>query len=114
MKIVACAALVGALAPAWTGCRSIGPHTVLEDRFDYSPAIADSWKQQTLLNIVKIRYLDQPVFVDVASVVAGYSLQTGVSVNGTLSTKQAVQGNFLAGTGQALYTDRPTITYTPL
>ena len=35
-----------------TGCQSIGPRTVPTDRFDYSSAIADSWKQQTLLTIV--------------------------------------------------------------
>jgi hypothetical protein len=99
---------------ASTGCHSIGPGTVTTDRFDYSSAIADSWKQQTLLNIVKLRYLDLPVFVDVSSVVAGYSLQTGISGGGTLSTEKAIQGNFLAASGQALYTDRPTITYTPL
>src|SRR5450432_1931333 len=99
---------------ALTGCQSIGPHTVATDRFDYSSAIADSWKQQTLLNIVKIRYLDLPVFVDVSSVVAGYSLQTGITVGGTLSTEKAIQGNFFNGSGQAVYTDRPTITYTPL
>ena len=97
-----------------TGCTHLGPGTVSQDRFDYSTAIADSWKQQTLLNIVKLRYLDLPVFVDVSSVVAGYSMQTGVSVNGTLSTEKAIQGNFVAGGGQAIYTDRPTITYTPL
>jgi hypothetical protein len=108
------AALAGALAPAFTGCHSIGPGTVATDRFDYSTAIADSWKQQTLLNIVKLRYVDLPVFVDVSSVVAGYSLQTGVSAGGTLSTETAIQGNFLNGSGQAVYTDRPTITYTPL
>jgi hypothetical protein len=84
------------------------------DRFDYSTAIADSWKQQTLLNIVKLRYMDLPVFVDVSSVVSGYSLQTGVTVNGTLSSQRAVQGNFVSAGGQAIYTDRPTITYTPL
>src|SRR5216683_1066587 len=97
-----------------TGCRSIGPHTVATDRFDYSTAIADSWKQQTLLNIVKLRYMDLPVFVDVSSVVSGYSMQTGVSVNGALSSERAVQGNYASVGGQAIYTDRPTITYVPL
>jgi hypothetical protein len=96
------------------GCTHLGPRTVAVDRFDYSTAIADSWKQQTLLNIVKLRYMDLPVFVDVASIVAGYSMQTGGSLNGTLSSKSAIQGNFLAAGGSAIYTDRPTITYVPL
>jgi hypothetical protein len=97
-----------------TGCAHLGPHSVAVDRFDYSTAVADSWKRQTLLNIVKVRYLDLPVFVDVASIVAGYTMQTGVNINGTLSSEKAVQGNFLAAGGQAIYTDRPTITYVPL
>jgi len=60
------------LTPALAGYHSlIGPHSVAADRFDYSTAIADSWKQQTLLNIVKLRYIDLRVFVDVSSVVAG-------------------------------------------
>ena len=73
---------------ALSGCTHLGPKTVAVDRFDYSTAIADSWKQQTLLNIVKLRYMDLPVFVDVASIVSGYSMQTGVSVNGTLSSER--------------------------
>jgi len=96
------------------GCSHLGPKTVSVDRFEYSTAIADSWKQQTLLNIVKLRYMDLPVFVDVSSVVAGYSIQTGGSLNGTLSSKAAVQGNFVSAGGQVIYTDRPTITYVPL
>jgi hypothetical protein len=84
------------------------------DRFDYSSAIGDSWKQQTLLNIVKLRYMDLPVFVDVASIVSGYSMQTGVSVNGILSSERAIQGNYASIGGQAIYTDRPTITYVPM
>jgi hypothetical protein len=102
------------MAAAFTGCTHIGPKTVAVDRFDYSTAIADSWKQQTLLNIVKLRYLDLPVFVDVASIVSGYSLQTGVNVGGTVSSEKAVQGDFLSMGGQAIYTDRPTITYVPM
>lgn len=96
------------------GCTHLGPKTVAVDRFDYSTAIADSWKQQTLLNIVKLRYMDLPVFVDVSSIVSGYSMQTGVNINGTLSSQNAMQGNFGSLGGQAVYTDRPTITYVPL
>ena len=103
-----------ALATVLTGCTHLGPKTIAVDRFDYSSAIADSWKQQTLLNIVKLRYMDLPVFVDVASIVAGYSMQTGVNVGGTASSRDAIQGNFVAAGAQAIYTDRPTITYVPL
>jgi len=103
-----------ALAALFSGCAHLGPRTIPVDRFDYSSSIADSWKQQTLLNIVKLRYMDLPVFVDVSSIVSGYSLQTGVNVNGTLSSGRAAQGNFVGAGAQAIYTDRPTITYTPL
>ena len=97
-----------------TGCHSIGPGSVARDRFDYSSSIGESWKRQTLLNIVKLRYLDPPIFVDVAQIVSGYTLQTGVSASGTLSSDKAVQGDFMSASGQAVYTDRPTVTYTPL
>ncbi|HEY7120895.1 MAG TPA: hypothetical protein VH475_30200 [Tepidisphaeraceae bacterium] len=112
-KVLLAWLLVGVSA-ASVGCTRIGPGTVALDRFDYGAAIADSWKQQTLLNIVKLRYMDLPVFVDVASVVSGYSVQTGVNVNGTVSSERAVQGNYAMVGGQAIYTDRPTITYVPM
>src|SRR5262245_21573051 len=77
------------------GCHHLGPRTVAVDRFDYSTAIADSWKQQTLLNIVKTRYSDLPVFVDVSSIVSGYSMQTSVNVGGQISSSGTTQGNNL-------------------
>ncbi len=94
-----------------TGCGSLGPTTVARDRFDYSSAIGESWKRQTLLNIVKLRYLDPPVQVDVGQIVSGYSLETDVSLGGSL-----VSGgeNSLSMGASGRYTDRPTITYTPL
>src|SRR5688572_4423816 len=95
------------------GCKSIGPATVARDRFDYSGSISDSWKRQTLLNIVKMRYLDPPIFVDVGQIVAGYSLETGVNAGGQISS-ESIQGNSLMLGGSARFTDRPTITYTPL
>ena len=49
------------------GCMSIGPGTVLRDRFDYISAISESWKAQMFLNLVKLRYGDAPVFLDMTS-----------------------------------------------
>ena len=66
------------LALGVSGCRSLGPRTIPKDRADYSETIGDSWMRQTLLNIVKLRYATPPVFVDVASVVGGYSAETEV------------------------------------
>jgi len=102
------------LALALASLRERGSRTVGVDRFDYSSAIADSWKQQTLLNIVKIRYVDLPVFVDVSSVVAGYSLQTGVTVGGVVSSERAVRATTDRSAARPCTpTDRP-ITYVPM
>ncbi|MCF6150655.1 MAG: hypothetical protein E3K37_18660 [Candidatus Kuenenia sp.] len=95
-----------------TGCAAIGPGTVARDRFDYTTAISDSWKTQMLLNIVKIRYGDAPVFLDVASVINQYQLTGTVNLDASwfhhpFSTSQSI------GTLGA-YFDRPTITYTPV
>lgn len=108
------AALVPFLALALSGCVSMGPRTIPRDRFDYSTAITDSWKRQVLLNIVKLRYLDPPIFVDVGQIIAGYSLEAAISLGGTESSEGAVQGDFFSLGGSGRYVDRPTITYTPL
>ncbi len=104
---------------AMAGCASIGPDTVTRDRFDYTGAVAESWKSQMLLNLVKIRYGDTPVFLDVGQIVAGYSYQRGVLASANASAfnsgppPQAVVGSFGA-TAQGTYNDSPTITYAPL
>jgi len=97
-----------------SGCTHIGPKTVTRDRFDYNTAIANSWKEQTLLNIVKIRYIDMPLFVDVASIVSGYTLQGTVNLSGTMYENDAPFGDFLSLGSSGTFTDRPTITYKPL
>lgn len=119
MKIARRALASGALASAiaitvFTGCRAIGPGSVPRDRSDYSDAIGESWKRQTLLNIVKLRYLDSPIFIDVANIVSGYQLQVGGTVGGQISSIHAIQGNNLNLGGAVTFIDRPTITYTPL
>jgi hypothetical protein len=112
MASFACAA-AGLCLTLLSGCTQLGPTSINRDRFDYGAAVADSWKQQALLNIVKMRYADNPVFVDVASIVAGYSIQT--TVTGGLGYNLGIHGPDSASLGaQGQFTDRPTITYVPL
>jgi len=91
------------------GCAAIGPPTVDRDRFDYVSAISKSWKRQTLLNLLKTRYLDAPVFMDVASVINQYALEGEIELG---FEWEDVNTQTLGGT--TTYTDRPTISYTPL
>lgn len=94
------------------GCSALGPLTVNRDRFDYTAAIADSWKRQMLLNIVKIRYGDAPIFLDVASVINQYEVQTNLTASfGWLSLPSSNSQNVAAG---GHYIDRPTISYIPM
>ncbi len=94
------------------GCSGLGPHTVARDRFDYVSAISESWKRQTLLNLVKIRYADAPVFVEIASVINTYELQGQVHLGASWADAPFSDSQNLSAS--ARYTDRPTITYTPL
>jgi hypothetical protein len=100
------------LGLAVTGCRTLGPGTISRDRFDYTDALSESWKRQMLLNLVKLRHSDAPVFLDVSSIINQYSLETSVNA-------RASWDEFLPGDSQALgaggrFMDRPTITYRPL
>jgi hypothetical protein len=107
-------AVVVALASLMSGCSSLGPGTVSRDRFDYNTAISNSWKEQTLLNIVKIRYADMPLFIEVASVVAGYTMETEVSAGASFPDTDTFGGDTFSVGASGRFTDRPTITYAPI
>jgi hypothetical protein len=65
-----------------------------------------------LLNIVKIRYGDAPVFLEVASVISQYSLETELSAGASWNAFLPEDSQTLGGRGR--YADRPTITYNPM
>lgn len=96
------------------GCATMGPATIPRDRFDYAAAISDSWKNQMLLNLVKARYAEAPVFLDIASAINSYSMETEGSVGTEFQTPLASNANTLSLGATRKYTDRPTITYSPL
>ncbi len=93
-------------------CTQVGPNTIARDRFDYGNAIADSWKRQTLLNLLRIRYAEAPLFLDVTSVINQYSLEGDVKAGYNLPL--GVPGDSSSFSGTAKWGDRPTITYVPV
>jgi len=97
--------LVGLLS----GCSAIGPGTIARDRFDYTETVADSWKRQMLLNIVKIRYGDAPIFLDVASIINQYSTEGELNASLGWSFPPNANNQRVGAVGR--YYDRPTITY---
>jgi hypothetical protein len=108
-----------ALVPAGAGgCRHYGPRSIVADRIPYNEAVALSWKEQTLLNVVKLRYMDTPFFVDVPQITSGYTLQGTATTNGGISPPGSPMASFAQQLGltlnlQGAYQDRPTISYQP-
>ena len=66
-----------------------------------------------LLNMVRLRYADAPVFLEVTSIINQYALEGTVSANANLGGAFTGGDAFQIG-GNALYSDRPTISYEPL
>jgi len=110
---------IAVLTPAGSvGCRHLGPRSIAADRIPYNEAVASSWKEQTLLNIVKLRYMDTPFFIDVPQITSGYTLQGTATANGGIFPPVSNLANFAQQLGatlnlQGAYQDRPTISYQP-
>jgi hypothetical protein len=91
----------------------LGPRTVPGARFDYNQAIARSLNEQLLLNLVRLRYRDTPLFIDVGTVIAQYSLSGNVGASPTVKKDGGPSNEFGFGVGGS-YSESPTITYEPL
>jgi hypothetical protein len=96
-----------------SGCAAQGAKRVPADRFDYNAAIAQSTREQMLLNIVRSRYLEVPVFLTVSSVLTQYEYDRSVGLGAIL---EFGSGTTDQGTGEAnlRFSERPTITYLPV
>ncbi len=108
--------LVFAIVLLLSGCGLLGPKRMVPDRFNYSEAIGQSVRDQMLLNIVRTRYMETPVFLAVSSVVNQYGLTGGIS--GTLIRERpdspGVDIDTNIGELNLQYSERPTVTYVPI
>jgi hypothetical protein len=67
-----------------------------------------------LLNLVRLRYSEIPVFLDVSSVLTQYVYMGSVGVAGSSGASLGDPMWSVGGTANVRFMERPTITYTPL
>ncbi len=100
------------LSVAVGGCAAFGAGRLPADRFDYNAAIAQSSEEQMLTNLVRMRYLHIPEFLEVSSVLTQYTYDGGIGVSGQRGFGRS--GDVIGGNANLGYAERPTITYSPL
>ncbi len=95
-------------------CNSLGPAAVGGGRTAYNQVLADSQSEQLLLNLVRLRYVDVPLFLEVTSVNTQYEFRGALdaSITGNLDDPLSTYGDRL-GAGVSA-TEKPTVTYVPL
>lgn len=97
---------------AVVGCTQLGPELMKAGRNDYNIALQKTEDEELLLNVVRLRYGDRMLVLDVGSVSTQFSWSQGVTA---AAKAQSSSGVDEAGIGGSIeYSERPTITYTPL
>ena len=100
-----------------TGCSSLGPGALQENRLQYNEAVKTTSEEQLLLNIVRLRYTDTPSSLAVSAIAAQFE----ISRNFQLMPFFVASGAEVARSYAAVLpqlgiagADRPTFTLTPL
>src|SRR4051794_36668726 len=92
-----------------SGC--VGPKAVKVSRIRYNEAYRDTNDQQLLLNIVRLRYADSPVFIDLPNITSQFELAGQGSFNGGYGNQ--FPGHTSLGTGGLSARDTPTLSFHP-
>ncbi len=101
---------VAGLLCAVLGCQTVGPASLQQTHPQYNHAISQSMDEQFLLNLVRLKYRDNPFFLEVSSVTSQQSVQGDVSA----SLKFIGGGDSVSPSTGLTYKETPTISYSPL
>ncbi len=96
------------------GCSTVAPTQLKSDRLDFNRAVSDSWKEQALLNLVRMRYGDMPVTLEVASVISSRSLEGQVDMSAPAIIGTGSGAETLNLGGRTTVGNRPTVTFMPV
>ena len=108
-----CVVLLASVSLALAACNVTGPRSIHGGRSLYNEAIAATSSEQLLLNLVRLRYRDTPVFLEVTSVSTSFTFDGSLGVNGQAGLN-SVADDFVGASAGVGFAERPTITYLPL
>ena len=97
-----------------SSCSQFGPDFMKAGRNDYNKVLAQTDDEETLLNLVRLRYADNPAFLKVNSVSTSFNWKEGFGLDGSIFESDAVGKNNIGIRGNTEYIEKPTITYSPL
>ena len=100
------------LVLALGGCTQLGPSLVKAGRNDYNVAVQQTNDEQVLLNVVRMRYSDNPLWLNVGSVTTQFNFAQGVS-GGLDRDVDVLRYGWRVG-ADVRYSETPTISYSPL
>ena len=98
---------------AATACLSgcAGPKAVRYTRMRYNEVIRDTNDEQLLMNIVRLRYADSPVFIDLPSITSQFEVSGRGNYLGGAGNQ--FRGKTNLGFGELSLRDTPTLSYHP-
>lgn len=109
---------VAVATTALLGC-ALGPRSVEQSRLRYNEAVKTTTEEQLLLNIVRLRYIDTPSSLSIASIAEQREIVAGLKAIPFFTS--AAAGNAFGGYRGAVLPQvefggatRPTLSYTPL
>jgi hypothetical protein len=99
------------LLPLLAACTSTTNKSIRASYASYNQTIAYNQSQQMLLNLVRLRYRELPMFLKVGALSSSFSFELNAAAGIGRSFNETGVWDLGAGTK---FSSRPTITYTPI
>ena len=93
------------------GCTKYGPVFLQSERSQYNQAIQKTNDEQLLLNLVRLKYHDTPLFMEVHNIASQFTLQSDMGISTQL---QAGAKGIFTPDASTFVEESPTISYSPL
>lgn len=104
-----------ALLATSAGCLQLGPATLGVTQRDFNEAIVRAQNEQLLLNLVRLRYRDNPYFVEVSGITSQQSIggSAGIGTDFSVSSDVPLRSVVRPSLGMT-YSQTPTVVLSPL